>query len=90
MEIDTNGVQLGDKVQDSITGLVGKVTAVHKYVTGCARASIQPPVGPDGKVPDTYGCDVTTLTVLEPANTTPAMEATRRSGGPHADPHSRV
>jgi hypothetical protein len=41
-------VELGQKVQDSITGFVGRVTGRCEYITGCTQVLIQPPIKADG------------------------------------------
>jgi hypothetical protein len=79
MEIDTNGFAIGDNVRDTMTGLVGKLSAFTQYATGCVRAAVQGPVDKDGKVPDAYWTDVLSieLMVAGPAHD---LDATR--GGP--------
>lgn len=86
MQIDTNGIELGDHVRDTVTRLEGTVTAVHQYVTGCARVSIQPPAV-DGKVPDQYGADVLTVEIIQRG---PRHEIAATAGGPRLDPAARV
>ena len=83
MYIDTNGFELGDEVRDTITGFTGVVTGVHQYTTGCARLSLQPKVGKDGKVPDTYGVDVL---VAEMVKRGPRNKVDTSKGGPRIDP----
>jgi hypothetical protein len=90
MQIETEGLELGDKVRDTVTGLVGIITGVHQYITGCARASVQPPAQPDGKVPDAYGIDVLTLELVEAGPRHERQPEPTRNGGPRHDPHSRV
>jgi hypothetical protein len=87
--IETNGIEIEDRVRDRITGLEGTVVSIHAYVTGCARASVQPPAV-DGKVPEALGCDVLTLEVLEPDPRHHAPVEPATVGGPRDDPHSRV
>ncbi len=41
-------VQLGQKIQDSITGFIGVVTGRCEYITGCHQVLVQPPVKDDG------------------------------------------
>ena len=50
-------VELGDTVQDTITGLVGVVVSETTWLYGCVRLLIQPTLDKDGKVPDTYAMD---------------------------------
>ena len=37
-------IELGQKVQDSITGFAGLVTGRCEYITGCNQILIQPPI----------------------------------------------
>jgi hypothetical protein len=86
MEIDTKGFALGDIARDTVTGLVGTITGIHQYLTGCARVSLQPPAA-DGKVPEHYGADVLTLELVE-AGPRHAIDVT--AGGPRKDPGARA
>jgi hypothetical protein len=45
MNIDTNGFQLGDEVEDKLSGATGVVIGFTIWTTGCARAVLQPPAG---------------------------------------------
>lgn len=89
MQIDTYGFELGDVVEDPIVGVRGTITAVHQYMTGCARVSIQPRIEKLGdKPPDTWGCDVTQLTLITagPNHVVESPEVDRSIGGPREDP----
>lgn len=50
-------VQLGRKVKDRITGFTGTVTGFVTYISGCNQALVAPPVGSDGKAPDSWWLD---------------------------------
>lgn len=67
MQIDTNGVEIGDTVRDTITGFEGKVIGITQWTTGCARANVQPRVSTadPSKIPEAYAVDVLTLEVTE-------------------------
>lgn len=54
----------GRKVKDRITGFTGVVTGVVNYISGCNQALIAPPVGADGKLPDSQWFDVQRLEVV--------------------------
>lgn len=84
MNIDTNGIEIGDTVRDSITGLEGKAICVMQYTTGCARVGIQAPLDKDGKVPDPYYADVLTVEVVTegPRHATTLTEAASKGGPP--------
>lgn len=83
MQIDTNGFELGDEVEDTITGAKGTITGIHQWTTGCARVSIQARVGKDGKVPETVGSDVLTLKLVKAG---PRHDVDRSIGGPMPEP----
>jgi len=59
-------VKLGDRVKDVITGLTGLAVAEHRYLYGCCRITVQPPIDKDGKVPEGYTFDEASLEVLLP------------------------
>lgn len=58
-------VGLGDKVKDTISGLVGIAVARTEWLHGCLRITIQPAMGTDGKVPENYTVDEPQCEVLE-------------------------
>jgi len=86
MNVDTNGFELGDVVRDNVTNIEGIVTGIHMYLTGCARVSIQPKVGKDNKVPDSYGSDVLQLSMVKAGLRHKAPVVAPRIGGPRDDP----
>lgn len=57
-------VELGDEVECTVTGFRGVTTYMAQRLHGVDRYSVQPPVDRDGKVPDSYEIDVTSLRVL--------------------------
>lgn len=61
MEIDTKGLALGDEVQDRVTEARGRIIGFTQWFSGCAVATVQPSLDKDGKLPDTWGFDVTRL-----------------------------
>lgn len=58
-------VSLGDKVKDTISGFEGIAVAMHSYLQGCERITIQPEVGKDGKLPETQTFDEPLLKVIK-------------------------
>lgn len=50
-EIDTSDIQLGDEVEDMVSGLRGVVTGKSVVLNGCTRISIQPKYEKEGKLP---------------------------------------
>ena len=90
MLIDTNGFELGDVVEDKISGAVGAIIGVTQWTTGCARAVIQPAVSEEfaksGKFPETFSCDVTMLRATDKPNLLAPAAPDRSIGGPMPTP----
>ena len=63
--MQTNGIDLGDKAKDAITGFAGVVTGICHYLTGCSQASIQPLVDEKGGFTEARWFDVDRLQVVE-------------------------
>ena len=84
MNIDTKGLELGEEVEDPITGFKGKIIGFTQWFSGCAVASVQPLMTEknEGKVPDFHGFDVTRLRRIAPATET----SQRKTGGPQLEP----
>lgn len=85
-------IVLGSKVRDTVTGFTGIATSSHKYLNGCVRISVSPPVDKDGKMQEPQVFDVQQLEVLEgPVAVThaEAPAAVARPGGdrPLTAPH---
>jgi hypothetical protein len=89
VQIETNGIGLGDYVRDEITQVEGTAIAVLQYLTGCARALVQPRVGADGKVPEALAVDVLQLTVIRTV-VGDLYPANADAGGPQPSPSQRV
>jgi hypothetical protein len=71
-------IELGSKARDTVTGFTGIVVASHKYLHGCMRYSLQPPIGKDGKLPDQQTFDEPQLRVIS----TPKQRARPAGPGP--------
>ena len=83
MKLPNETVELGDQVEDVISGFKGTVLARTVWINGCARITIQPKVGKDGTLPDDKCFDEVQLKIVKRANT-PVKETKRRrsNGGP--------
>lgn len=57
-------IELGSKVKDNVTGVVGIAVARTEWMNGCIRYGIQQKAEKDGKVSDAYWCDEEQITVL--------------------------
>lgn len=72
-------IQLGDKVQDTVTGFKGVAIAAHEYLNGCRRISVQPKAKKDGTVPDSHTFDEPQLKIVTQRAVLPGPQDT---GGP--------
>ena len=79
-------VKLGDRARDVVTGFEGVAVCVSTWLYGCQRITLQPPVGADGKLPDTACFDAPQLEVIEAGV---AVAGTRETGGPRPAPVRR-
>lgn len=75
-----NEIELGDQVKCKITGFNGIVTSYAKCLTGCDRITIQPPVGKDGKHPDSLWFDVAAVEIIK-KNKIKAKDVTGHKNG---------
>lgn len=62
---DPNVIQLGDLVQDRITGIKGIATAKTTWITGCDRWIVQPQGTKDNKPHENVVIDVTMLVIVK-------------------------
>lgn len=77
-------IELGDEVQDTITGFKGVAIGVTKWLTGCNRWIVQPKgVDPAGKIYETQSFDEPLLKVLKKKK---SKEVNRSKGGPMPTP----
>lgn len=57
-------IELGDEVQEAVTGMKGVVTGRCEYLTGCAQFFVQPQELKEGKKSDAIWFDEGRLKVL--------------------------
>ena len=74
----TMPIALGSRIRDRVTGIVGTAVCYAVWKNGCNRYTVQPPVGADGKVPDSIGVDEQDVEVVEEV---PVAKA-KKTGGP--------
>ena len=79
-------VNLGDVCEDVVTGFNGVAVCVSRWLHGCERVTLQPPVGDDGKLPETATFDAPQLRVIVAGHVAPGSLAT---GGPRPEPTRR-
>ena len=85
-------IELGDTVQDLITGFKGRVVAHHQYLHGCARFSVQPEkLGTDKKPIDPQTFDVPQLKLIKKGTPFPpaVTKTAPRAGGPQREPQAK-
>lgn len=82
----TDKIELGDLAEDMITKYRGVVVGFTKHITGCDRFTLQSQDIKDGKIPDAYNFDVTTLKLIEkgvvPVTVVPLPDPVLKAGGP--------
>lgn len=62
MQIDTNGLRLGQQVEEVITGFKGTITGFVTYLTGCNQALVVPHgLTTEGKPREAHWYDITRL-----------------------------
>lgn len=73
----------GDKVQDSITGFAGIITARTEWLNGCIRYVVQPDhLDKDGKIQDGAPFDESQLVLVTAKAKVTRDETAERTGGP--------
>lgn len=74
---------LGDKVQDKITGFVGRVIAISFWLNGCVQCGVKAPIDKDGKIREAEWFDDQQLTLAAPTSAKPKIGPL--TGGPQHD-----
>lgn len=75
-------VQLGDEVRDAVSGFLGVAISRTEYLNGCARISVQPPVGRDGKLPEYQTFDEPQLKIIKVRKVVVTPMVAGVTGGP--------
>ncbi len=73
-------VELGDEVQDKVTGFKGIAVVRSIYLQGCDRISVQPLVDKEGKIPESQHFDDPQLKILKKQKVKP--ESVQRESSP--------
>lgn len=63
--MDTNKIELGDKVKDRISGLDGVVVCITYWLYGCVRVSVQPQSYKEWKPSEIFTIDMPQLELIE-------------------------
>ena len=78
-------IKLGDEVKDEVSGFQGIAISEHKYLEGCNRIGVQPPVNEKGELPNAHTFDGPTLTIIKKQVVKPSeanKPPSKRKGGP--------
>lgn len=79
-------IKLGDKVKDNVSGFQGIAIGRTKWLHGCDRITIQPPVDKDGKHQDAAAFDEQQVELVKAQPVKISEHAGARPGGPRAEP----
>lgn len=84
---NTDQIDLGDEVKDIVSGFTGIATARTRFLNGCTRISIDPPVDKDGKPVDGRWFDQEQVEVIQRGKIKPkpAMPKASTTGGERPD-----
>lgn len=74
--------QLGDRVQDVVTKVEGVVIGITTWLTGCDQLVISRGMDKEGKVQDTFYCDIHRAKVIEGGRIELPVPKTEGIGGP--------
>ena len=86
-------VELGDRVQDKISGMKGIAVGATEWLYACRRISVQPEEAKDGKPIETFCVDEPQLKILKKAVIVPPKAAApkqEKTGGTRPDAGRRA
>ena len=85
-------INLGDEVQDRVTGFKGIAVARTQWLTGCDRITIQPKLDKEGKASEPMGFDEGQLKVLKKGafKIAEVREKPEKRGGPRPEPKQKT
>lgn len=79
-------VDLGDEVQNIVTGHKGIVIGISTWLNGCRTVAVKGKMPKDGKVPEPTWYDEIELKVTKKKKLKLSKKVTRDTGGPHPTP----
>jgi len=82
-------VELGDKVRDKYSGLVGIAVVRSEFINGCIQFEVQPKAVKDGKLPESIGIDEGALEVINKVKVKKTFKVKLMGGhpgGPNSPP----
>jgi len=75
-------IELGDEVQDKVTGFKGIAVVRSIYLQGCDRISVQSPVDKEGEIPEPQHFDDPQLKILKKQKVKPEdVQEKQKPGG---------
>ena len=77
-----DGLKLGDKARDRISGFKGVVVAITEWLNGCQRITIQPEELKDGEPVENYTFDAEQIEVVSVQQ----VDYASKAGGPSIAP----
>lgn len=86
MEKEKVEIKMGMEVRDKVTGFKGIVTSIAKYLSGCDRVLISPPVDKEGKIMDSEHFDITEVEFVANGLYVPPVPKRAATGGPRRFP----
>lgn len=78
-QVKVNDLNLGDEVEDTVTGFKGIITCESLALNGCTRVLVQPKVDEKGKLRDGKGFDIGRLKAIKKEA---VKEGQRSTGAP--------
>lgn len=79
-------INLGDEVQNIVTGNKGIVIGISTWLNGCRTIGTKGKVRKDGKTPEVVWDDEIELKVTKKKKLKLSKKVTRDTGGPHPTP----
>lgn len=75
---------MGQNVEDLVTGFKGAIAGRHEWITGCNSYTVQPRIMKNGEVPETRSIDETRLKLISGKVELPEREIKKNKGGPQS------
>jgi hypothetical protein len=79
-------IELGDKVREKVSGMVGIVTGLTEWLYGCTTVTVQPQELKDGKRVDSSAFDLFALELIAKCACEPLAKPIQTGGPAPHDP----
>lgn len=73
---------LGEKVQDKVTGFIGRIVGISFWLNGCVQCGVKATVDKDGKIREAEWFDDQQLALV---SSNERQGAQKKTGGPQSD-----